>query len=128
MYPKMSSAPQPAAAGQGPLPVPKVYNLGVSQAIELEKASLALAVCMNSCAMDMCRHMLWYPFNLAGWFGAENQTVASCLELHRHWLGLLSPQGVAMLTADIADPEPSDEEVDYGIDVAASIFEDEILA
>ena len=108
--------------------VPGFFGLGITQAIEMEKAMTALAVCMNSCAMDMCRHLLWFPFGFGSWFGAENEAVASLFDLQSYWLGLHKPLAEGSVARTIDDPEPSDEDVDYGIDVAASIFEDEILA
>ena len=87
----------------------------------------AMAVCMNSCLMDMCKHMLWYPMG-GGWFAAEIQAVASMIDLQAYWLGLLRPHAVGSTARVLDDPEPTYEEVDEAIDIAASIFEEEILA
>ena len=92
----------------------------LGQAIEMEKNALASALCMNSCVMGICQHAL--PFGIGGFFEAENQALANCLDLELQWLGL------APLHTEMIHLPPTEEEMDLSMDIAVAAFENEILA
>ena len=113
-------------------------GLGVAQAVDLAKTACASALCMNSCAMDICRHFFWYPLGLEYWFEAANRAFATSMDLGNQLLGL-PPSAEATSCACIKhNPDPTPEELaemeeeieamEHGMDVAVEAFEEEILA
>lgn len=71
-------------------------NLGLEQAIEIEKASLATLVSLSVYTIDLSKSAsLFSPLTfspLAGdFFDVATKAYASFLDLQMHWLGLLMP-------------------------------------
>lgn len=118
-----------AAAGQNqalttalPSALQRLSALQVTQMIEYEKAMFASTMCMNSCVMDIYKHLFWLPIGFGNVFEAGNQAVASCLDLEMLWLGGGVPKVIAS-----GSHEPTEEEMD-GLDIAVEAFDNEILA
>ena len=72
-------------------------NLGLEQAIELEKASLTAFVSLTSYAIDLSNSAsLFSPIALppvaCDFFGTATKLYASFVDLQMYWLNLLMPQ------------------------------------
>jgi hypothetical protein len=113
------------------------YGPGATPAVELAKNACATAVCMNSCAMDVCKHFFWYPFGLEYWFEGANRAFATGMDLGAQLLGLEPPPKTTPvpkdqfgLTPEEIEEEAAEEiaEMEHGMDVAVEAFEEEILA
>ncbi len=65
--PARSAMPSLVASNEGhtlnagfPGDFPRMCNLGMEQAIEIEKVSLAAVAHLNSCAIEIVRNALWF--------------------------------------------------------------------
>jgi len=151
-----SHSARPLPAGRVPLNhypdnIQKASGLGVAPAVDLAKTACATAVCMNSCAMDMCRHFFWYPFGLEYWFEAANRTFATSMDLVTQCFCMQAPHApstpalcaychpgmtdkefakeMGMTDKEFAEEQAEEtEEMEHGMDVALEAFEEEILA
>jgi hypothetical protein len=128
-----SAALYPVAANEGETPITgfpgdaqDLFNLGIGEMLELERASLASFVSLNSCAIEVCKHAFGFPLFVAPLLGTMTKSLQSCLELQSNWLGLLMP--FIGSTAD-CDPVPQDPpapeqiEAEYAEDFIVETFE-----
>jgi len=111
------------------------YNLGVSQAIQFTKLAVEASICVNTCAMDMARHMFWYPLGMEHWFTAANQSYAQWVEAMTQFAGaMMAPRDTATPKRSRFEREAMGEyretpqSVEDGFDAAVASFDDEILA
>lgn len=108
----------PGDEGQAPVagfPVdfPELYSLGMDRVVEIHKASLAAAVCLHSCAIDIYKSASCLTPDLGAFLDMAAKSFALCMELHSNWLTLLAP--VNMLAAQAA---PTADELAQHMDIA----------
>jgi len=125
--PVPSAALYPAAANEGETPitgfpgdVQDLFNLGIGELLELERASMA-------CAIEIYRNVFCLPQFFAPFLETTAMSVQSCLELQINWLDLLTP-GAGNMTASSASamqdpPAPEEIEAEYAEDFIVATFE-----
>jgi len=114
-----SSPPSLAAVKIAQTPDARLYAefqdlciFAMDQALEIENASFDVAVCLNSCLMDICKNAFFAPV-LGNLSNAAAQALASCVELQVNYLTLLIPG-----SHRLAGPSPSAEELAHCMDIA----------
>jgi len=98
-----------------------VCNLGLEQAIEMEKASLAAFVSLTSYAVDLSNSAsLFSPIALpplAGdFFGTATKLYASFVDLRMYWLNLLLPQAAKADAGSQARIQSKAKLTEHGMD------------
>jgi len=124
------STPFLMAANEGKTPnagVPVDFqylcNFGVDQAIEIEKASLATVVRLNSCVLDIYKNAFWFAPEVGDLFDTAAESFALCMELHLNWLGQLASfalSGGSTLANSFGSSQcqPTEEVLAHSMDIA----------
>lgn len=123
--PVSSLSPPPEASPTVELPGLcnlEMCNLGLEQAIEMEKASLATFVSLSSYAIDLSRSAsLFYPvtfsFLSGDFFDTANKLCASFVDLQMLWLNLLIPQSAPADAGSHGQVQAKAKTLEHGMDV-----------
>jgi hypothetical protein len=129
--PARSAALYPVAANEGQTPITgfpgdlqDVCNLGIGEAIELQRAWLASIASLNSCAMGAHQNAFCFPPFLAPFFDTMTKSIASCLELQMNWLNLLlSRAGSTVVSVPGSQAQTEEEASERSMDFAVETFE-----
>jgi hypothetical protein len=93
-------------------------QLAISQAFEIEKASLAAVVRLNSSVLDSCNNLFWCAPPFGNLQEAASQVIACCIELQMNWLNLLTPHASSGRTVESGSRIPPAEVLEHSMDVA----------
>jgi hypothetical protein len=92
-----SAKPFLMAAHEGKTPNARVpfdfqnlCNFGMDRATEIEKASLATVVCLNSCVLGIYKSAFWFEPEVGTLFDTAAESFAFCMELQMNWLHQLA--------------------------------------
>ena len=119
-----SAEPFLVAADEGQTPVAgfpldfqELFCLGLDRALAIQKQSLAAAVCLHSCAIDIYKSGSCLAPEFGAFLDMVAKSFAHCLEMHSNWLTLLSPLGT---TADSygSQAAPTQDELADHMDIA----------
>jgi hypothetical protein len=124
-----SSTPFLMAANEGKTPnagVPVEFqhlcNFGMEGAIEIEKASLATVVCLNSCVLDLYKNAFWFAPEVGNLFDTAAESFAFCMELHRNWLDQLASLALsgesAVASSSGRQAKPKADALAHSMDIA----------
>lgn len=131
--PARSAARYPVTPNEGetaitgyPGDLQDLFNVGIGEMIELERASLASLVSLNSCALDLCKSNFCFPLFVAPFVETMTKSLQSCLELQMNWLDLMLPgtgSKAASSPARQDPPAPEEVEAEYVEDFIVDTFE-----
>jgi len=137
MNPKTKTAPSaahyPVTANQGETPITgfpgdfqDLFTVGIGEAIELERASMASIASLSACAIDVYQNVFCFPRFVAPLLDTMTRSLQSCLELQMNWLDLMMPRAcstVACHPVGQDPPEAEDVETEYAEDFIVETFE-----
>jgi hypothetical protein len=119
--PSESAEPFLVAANEGQTPsagfssdIQELFFLGMDCALEIQKTSLAAAVCLHSCAIDIYKSATCFAPETSAFLDMAAKSFALGIELHSNWLTLLAPWS----TAICAGNAPTAEELAHHMDIA----------
>jgi hypothetical protein len=131
--PAPSAARYPVAANEGETPITgfpgdaqDLFTVGIGEAIELERVSVASLVSLNSCAIDAYKTALCFPLFVAPFLETMTKSLQCCLMLQSNWLDLLMPRACSTAASDPVIPDPPgpvEEEAEYAEDFIVETFE-----
>lgn len=95
----------------------ELCSLGMDTALDLQKTSLAAAVCLHSCAIDIYKNASCLAPEFGAYLDMSAKVFALCMEMQSCWLTLLSPLSAgAGVCGSLA--APSEEELAEHMDIA----------
>jgi len=136
--PARGAVPYPVAANQGETPIAgfpgdlqDLLTVGVGEVLEIERASLASFLSLNSCAIDVYKSAFCFPQFVAPLLETMTKSLQSCLELQMNWLDLLAPRAGSSAASDPVSQDPpeaeeievDEEEAEYAEDLIVETFE-----
>lgn len=74
-------------------------RVGMSQALEIQKASFAAVAALNSCVLNSYESSFWFAPIFGNLLEAAAQAFACYTELQMNWLRLLAPQASSHVAA-----------------------------
>lgn len=137
MNPKTKPAPSaahyPVTANQGETPITgfpgdfqDLFTVGIGEAIELERASMASIASLSSSAINVYKNVFCFPLFVAPLLETMTKSLQSCLELQRNWLDLMTPRARSTAASDPAGQDPPEAEgveAEYAEDLVVVTFE-----
>jgi hypothetical protein len=98
----------------------ELCGLGMDTALDLQKTSMAAAVCMHSCAINIYKNASCLAPEAGAYLDMSAKVFALCMEMQSCWLTMLSPlstwEGVYGIQA-----APSEEEMAEHMDIACGL-------
>lgn len=123
LYPAPANAGETAITGF-PGDLQDLFSVGIGEMLDLERASMASLVSLNSCAIEVYKSACGLPVLVAPFLETMTKSLQSCLELQMNWLGLLASRSGSTGASDpvIQDPPEAEEEA-YAEDLIVETFE-----
>jgi len=103
--------------GGFPYDFQELCNLGMGSAVEIQKTSLAAAVCLHSCAIDIYKNASCLAPEIGAYLDMAAKSFAICMELQSDLLTLMAPLSKAALCWG-SMAEPTAEELAHHMDIA----------
>jgi hypothetical protein len=106
-----------------PIDLQNLCNFGMDRATEIEKASQATVVCLNSCVLDIYKNAFWFAPEVGTLFDTAAESFAFCMESQMNWLDQLASlalSGVCTVASSSGSrqAQPTSEVLAHSMDIA----------
>jgi hypothetical protein len=118
MNPRTMPASSPPPNAGFPGDSQDLFSLGMDWAIEIEKASLATVISLNSCVLDIYKNALWFTPASGNLLDMASRALAFSMELQTNWLTVLAPHASSHVATQGRQAQPTADELAYSMDIA----------